>query len=93
MDQEQIRDKAIDNIFDRFDTILENKEYEKCNRILRSINVERITTTNIITILTATLIYQEYLPDRVEFLLWGRKVVTDRDGVEIMMANFKGLSE
>ena len=64
-----MKDKEIDEIYDKIDELLKDSNFFTVNEFLGGINITILNIDYILTILTATLAAKSKLPNREIFLL------------------------
>ena len=67
LDREEKEEQSLDVIFDHIDEMLLASKFAECDSMLLLLPVERLTSAQLITILTATLPARPLLPNRAKF--------------------------
>ena len=76
-------DNATDRLFDYIDRLLHVGMFEIVNEILRQVQVQKLSTSLMRSLLTITLAAKRHLKDREEFFERVEKEMTDRRGTAI----------
>ncbi len=73
------KNMSLDDIFDILDDLLCSGSFKACSVILRNVSIDEISTTQLVTMLTATVAAtSEELPDRQNFFERVKEVLVSR---------------
>lgn len=91
LEEEGSIEESLDMIFDTIDDWLLDGRFEECSSFLRVLEVETLTTPQLLTILTATLPARSALGDREEFFVRVRTTLQDRgEAADALLSGLNG---
>lgn len=78
-DRDQRKEQSLDIIFDNLDELLLDSKFQDCNAVLDSMPIERLSNSQLLTVLTATAAApREKLPARATFFVRTKEVIKSR---------------
>jgi hypothetical protein len=84
-------DGATDEVYDRFDGLLERGEFAACDRILQRVDLGRLDSNLMVAFLVITLPARQHLHERAPFYRGVQRILTRDRGREAVEPILRGL--